>query len=198
MLLLFNCQVMSNSSQPQGWQRARLPCPSPSPRVCPSSCTLSQWCHPIIWSSVALFSFRLQSFPASGPFPMSWLFASGGQSVGASASALVLPMNIQSWFPLGWTGLNSLLSKGLSRVFSNTTVQKHQFFGALPSLWSSSHIHTWLLERPHPWLYRPLSARWCLCFLLVWFAIPSTNGSHFVRTLSYDPSVLAGPAQHGS
>ena len=198
MLLLFNCQVMSNSSQPQGWQHARLPCPSPYPRVCPSSCTLCQWCHPIIWSSVALFSFCLQSFPASGPFPMSWLFASGGQSIGASASALVLPMSIQSWFPLGWTGLISLLSKGLSRVFSNTTVQKHQFFGALPSLWSSSHIHTWLLERPHPWLYRPLSARWCLCFLQVWFAIPSANGSHFVRTLSYDPFVLAGPAQHGS
>ena len=143
-------------------------------------------------------NFHFQSFPASGPCPMSWLFASGGQSVGASASALVLPMSIQSWFPLGWTSLISLLSKGLSKVFSTTTVQKHQFFGALPSLWSSSHIYTWLLERPHPWLYRPLSARWCLCFLLVWFAIPSANGSHIVITLSYDPSVLAGPAQHGS
>ena len=99
-------------------------------------------------------------------------------------------------FRIDW--FDSLLSSELSRVFSSTTVLKHQFTSALPSLWSSSHIHTWLLERPHHWLYRPLSARWCLCFLQVWFAIPSANGSHFVRTLSYDPFVLAGPAQHGS
>ena len=194
-MLLFSLSDVSDSLWLHGLQHARLSCPSPFPGACSNSCPLSWWCHP---TSVSSSFSCLQSFPASGSFPMSWLFASGGQSVGASASALVLPMSIQSWFPLGWTSLISLLSKGLSKVFSTTTVQKHQFFGALPSLWSSSHIYTWLLERPHPWLYRPLSARWCLCFLLVWFAIPSANGSHIVITLSYDPSVLAGPAQHGS
>ena len=106
-----------------------------------------------------------QSFTASGPFPMSRLFASCGQSSGASASVSVLPVNIQGWFPLGLTDLISLLSKGLSGVFYSTTAQKHQFFGAQPSLWSSSHIHTWLLERPQPWLYGLWLAKWCLCFL---------------------------------
>ena len=125
----------------------KLPCPSLSPRVCSNSWPLSQWCYPTISSSVTHFSCS-QSIPALGSFPMSWRFASGGQSIGASASASVLPMSIQGWFPLGLTGLLSLLSKGLSRVFSNTTVQKHPFFGALPSLWSNSHIHAWLLERP--------------------------------------------------
>ena len=128
MLLLFSCQVMSNSLQPHWLQHARLPCPSPSPGVCPSSWQLNQWCHPTIPSSVTLFSFCLQSFPASRSFPMNRLFASGGPSIGVSASASVLPMNIQDWFPLGLIGVISLLSKGLSRVFSNTTVQKHQFF----------------------------------------------------------------------
>ena len=113
---------------------------------------------PIISSSVVPFSSYLQSFPASGSFQMSQLFASDGQSIGVSASASVLPMNIQDWSPLGWTGWISLQSKGLSRVFSNTTVQKHQFFGAQLSLQSTSHIHTWmygLLEKPLPWLDRP-------------------------------------------
>ena len=114
--------------------------------------SLSRWCHPTISSSVVPFccpfSSFLQSFPASGSFPVSWLFASGGQSIGASASALVLPMNIQDIFPLGLTGLISLQSKELSRVFSNNTVQKDYFFGVQPSLWSNSHIHTWLLEIP--------------------------------------------------
>ena len=110
----------------------------------------SRWCHPTISSSVVPFSFCLQSFPASGSFSMSQFFASGGPSIGVSASTAVLPMNIQDWFPLGLTGLISLQSKGLSRVVSNTTVQKHQFFGSQLSLWSSSHIHTWLLETP--WL----------------------------------------------
>ena len=128
-------------------QHARLPCPSPSPGACSNSCPLSQWCHPTISSSVVPFSC-LQSFPASGPFLMSRLFVSGGQRIGASASASVFPVNIQDWFPLGWTGLISLLFKGLSRIFSNTTVQKHQFFGARPSLWSNCHIHTWPLEKP--------------------------------------------------
>ena len=113
--------------------------------VCSNSCPLSWWCNLTISSSVTPFSCP-QSFPASGSFPVSWLFASGGQSIDASAS--VLPMNIQGWFPLGLTSLISLLSKGLSRVFSNTTVWKHQFFSAHPSLWSSSDISTWLLENP--------------------------------------------------
>ena len=123
--LLFGCSVGSNSLWPHGLRQDRLPCPSLSPRVCSNSSSWSRWSHPTILSSVAPFSSCAQSFLASGPFPMSQFFASGGQSIGASAS--VLPMNIQGWFPLGWTGLIPLLSKGLSRVFSNTAVQKHQF-----------------------------------------------------------------------
>ena len=134
------------------------------PGVGSNSCPSGRWCHPTISSSPALFSFCLQSFPASGSFPMSQLFASGGQSIGASALSSVLPMNSQDWFPLGLTGLISLQSKGLSRVFSNTTVQKHRFFGAQSSLWSNSHIHTWLLEKPRLWLYGPLMTKWCLGF----------------------------------
>ena len=118
--------VISNSSWPHGLRHAKPPCPSPTP--CSNSCPSSQWCHPTISSSVIPFSSWLQSFPVSGSFPMSQLFASGGQNIGASASASILPMNIQDWFPLGLTGLISLLSKGLSRVFSNTTVQKHQIY----------------------------------------------------------------------
>ena len=115
--------------------------------LCSNSCPLSQWGHPIILSSVTFFSSCPQSFPASSEsFPVSQFFASSGQSIGVSAS--VLPMNIQDWFPLGWAGWISLQSRELSRVLSNTTVQKHQFFGAQPSLWSNSHIHTWLLEKP--------------------------------------------------
>ena len=140
---------MSETLWPQHFelQHARPPCPSPTPRVYSSSCPLSQWCHPTIPSSVIPFSSCRQSFPASGPFQMSQFFASGGQSTGISASASVLPMNIQDWFPLGWTDWISLQSKGLSRVFSNTTVQKHKFFGAQPSSQSNSHIHTWLQEK---------------------------------------------------
>ena len=130
-----------------GLQHARLPCPSPSPGVCTNSSPLSQWCHPIISFSVIPFS-GLRSFPAPGSFPISQFFSSGGQSIGVSASVSVLTMNIQEWFPLGWTGWISLQSKGLSRIFSNTTVQKHQFFGARPSLWCNSHIHTWSMEKP--------------------------------------------------
>ena len=146
--LLFSHSVVSDYLQPHGLQHARLPCPSPSPGACSNSHPVSQWYHPNISSSVVPFSSCLQTFPASGSFQMSQLFASRGQSIGASASTSVLPMNIQDWFPLGLTGLISLQSKGLSRVFSNTTVQKHQFFGAQVFLWSSSHIHTWLLEKP--------------------------------------------------
>ena len=116
--------------------------------VCSNSWPLSGWCHSTISSSVIPFSSCPQSFPALGSFPMSQLFTWGGQSIRASASASVLLMNIQDWFPLGWTGWISLQSKGLSRVFCNTTVQKHQLFGAQPSLWFNSHIHTWLLEKP--------------------------------------------------
>ena len=137
----------------------RPPCPSPTPRVHPNSCPLSRWCHPTISSSVISFSSCPQSFPASGSFQMSQFFTSGGQSIGVSALASVLPMNTQDWSPLGWTGWISLQSKGLSRVFSNTTVQKHQFFSAQLSLQSNSHIHTWLLEKPKLWLDRPLLAK---------------------------------------
>ena len=137
------CSVMSDCLQPHGLQHARFPCPPLSPGICSNSCPLSQWCHPTISSPVASFSSCCQSFPASGAFLVSQLFLSGGQNVGASAT--ILPMNIQGWFPLGLTGLISLLSKELSRVFSSTTIWKHQFFGAQPSLWSNSHFHAWLL-----------------------------------------------------
>ena len=130
----FSRSVVSDSLRPHESQHARPPCPSPTPRVYPNSCPLSRWCHPTISSSVIPFSSCLQSFPTSGSFQMTQLFASGGQSIRVSASTLVLPMNTQDWFPLGWTGWISLQSKGLSRVFSNTTVQKHQFFGSQLSL----------------------------------------------------------------
>ena len=124
-----------------GLQHTRLSCTSPTPRACSNSCPSSWWCYPTISSSVIHFSSCLQSFPESGSFPMSQVFASSGQSTGASASASVLPMNIQDWFPLGETGLIFLQSKGLSRVFSNTTVQKHQFLDTQLTLWSNSHTH---------------------------------------------------------
>ena len=137
--------VMSDSLQPHGLQHARLPCPSPTPGAYPNSCPSRRWCHPSISSSVTPFSSHLQSFPASGSFPRNQFFASDGQNIGVSASASVLPMNTQDWSPLGCTGWISLQSKGLSRVFFNTTVQKHQFFSTQLSLYSNSHIHTWLL-----------------------------------------------------
>ena len=129
-------------------QHARPPCLSLTPRVHPNSCASSRWCHPVISSSAVPFSSYPQSLPASGSFPMSQLFASGGQSIGVSALASVFPMNTQDWSPLGWTGWISLQPKGLSRVFSNTTVGKHQFFGAQLSSQTNSHIHTWPLEKP--------------------------------------------------
>ena len=133
---------MSNSLQPHGLQHARLPCPSPTPGACSNSYPSSRYCHPTTSTSVIPFSSCLQSFPASGSFPMSQFFTSGSQNVRTSALASVLPMNIQDRFPLGWTGLISLQSKGLSRIFSNTAVQKHEFFSTQFSLWSNSHIHT--------------------------------------------------------
>ena len=154
VLLLFSRSVVSDSLTPHGLQHSRLPCPSQSPRVCSNSCPLNQWCPPTISSSASLFSFCLQSFPAAGSFPTSWLFAAGGQSIGTSAS--VLPMNIHGWLPLELTDLISFQSKGLSRVFSNTTVQKHQFFST----------KLWLLEKTKLWLDGPLLAMLCLCFLI--------------------------------
>ena len=143
----FSRSDVSNSLKRHRLQHTRLPCPSPTPGAYSNSCPSSWWCHPTISSSVIPFS-RLQSFPAPGSFPVSQFFASGGQSTGVSASTSVLPMTIQDWFPLELTGWISLQSKGLSRVFSNTAVQKHQFFGAQLSLHSNFHIHTLLLEKP--------------------------------------------------
>ena len=141
-------KLQFNSLRPRELQHARLPCPSPTPRVYPNSCPLSQWFHLTMSSSVVPFSSCLQPFPASDSFQMSQLFASGGQNIEVSASTSVLPVNTQDWSPLEWTGWMSLQFKGLSRVFSNTTVQKHQFFSAQLSSQSNSHIHTWLLEKP--------------------------------------------------
>ena len=137
--------------------------PAPTPRPCSNSRQSSRWCHPTISSSVVPFSSCPQSLLASESFPMSQLFAWGSQSTGVSALALFPPRKSQGWSPSEWTGWISLQSKGLSRVFSNTTVQKHQFIGAQPSLWSNSHTLTWPLEEPELWVYRPLSAKWCLC-----------------------------------
>ena len=153
-IITFNCSVrfsrsvVSDSLRPHESQHARPPCPSPTPRVYSNSCPSSLWCHPAISSSASPFSSCPQSLPDSGSFPMSQLFTSGGQSIGVSASKSVLPMNTQDWSPLGWTGCISLQSKGLSRAFSNTTVQKHKFFSAQLSSQSNSHIHTWPLEKP--------------------------------------------------
>ena len=144
----FSRSVVSDSLQPHGLQHIRPPCPSPTPKVYSNSCPLSWWCHLTISSSLIPFSSCLQSFPASGSFQMSQLFLSGGQSIGVSPSTSILLMNIQDWSPLGWTCWISLQFKGLSRVFPNTIVQKHQLFGTQLSLWSNSHIHTWLLEKP--------------------------------------------------
>ena len=146
MLLLCRRSVMSDSLWPHGQQHTRLPCRSPSPGTCSNSCPLSRWCHLTISSSVIPFSSCLQYFLVLGSFLISLHFISCCQSIGASSS--VLPMNIQDWFPLDLTGWISLQSKGLSRVSSNTTFQKHRYFGAQPFLWSNSHIHTWLLEKP--------------------------------------------------
>ena len=149
MLLLFSCQVVSDSLELHGLQHARTSCPSPSPGVCPSSCLLNRWCHPTISSSVPL-SYCLQSFPAPGSFPVSQFFASGGQSIGVSVSVSILPVNCQGWFPLGLTGLISLLSKGLSRFFLSTIVWKHQFFVVLVVYWpwiqQSCWIHLFTLK----------------------------------------------------
>ena len=147
-LVQFSHSVVSESLRPHESHHARPPCPSPTPRVYSNSCPSSRWCHPAISSSVTLFFSCPQPLPASGSFPRSQLFTWGGQSTGVSVSTSVLPMNTQDWSPLGWTGWIFLQSRGCSRIFSNTTVQKHQFFGTQPSSQSNSHIHTWPLEKP--------------------------------------------------
>ena len=144
----FSHSVMSDFLRAHGMQHARPPCPSPTLGAYSNSCPSSWWYHPTISSSIVPFSSCLQSFRESGSFQMSQFFTLGSQSIGVPASASILPMNIQDWFPSGWTGWISLQSKGLSRVFSNITVQKHQFFSAQLSLWSNSHILTWPLEKP--------------------------------------------------
>ena len=164
LYMLFSRPVTSDSLQPQGLQDTRPPWPSPSPEVCPSSSPLHQWCHLAISSSDPLLSSCPQSFPESGTFPMSRLFTSGDQNPGASVSASNLSMSIQDWFPLRLTAWISLQPKGLSGVFSSTTVRRHQFFSAWPSLQSSSHNCVCPLGRPWPWLYGRLSVESCLCF----------------------------------
>ena len=154
----FSHSVVSDSLRPHESQHARPPCPSPTPGVHSDSRPSSQWCHPAISSSVVPFSCP-QSLPSSESFPVSQLFAWGGQSIGVSASTSVLPVNTQDWSPLVWTGWISSQSKGFSRIFSNITVQKHQFFGAQLSSQSNSHIHTWPQEKPYPWLNGPLLAK---------------------------------------
>ena len=146
-MIQFSHSVVSDSLRPHELWHTRPPCPSPTPRVYSNSGPLSWWCHPAVSSSVVIFSCP-QSLSASGSFPVSQLFVWGGQSIGVSALASVLPMNTQDRSPLGWTGWISLQSKGLWRVFSNTTVQKHQFFGTQVSSQSNPHIHTWPLEKP--------------------------------------------------
>ena len=155
----FSRSVVSNSLWPHELQHARPPCQSPTPGVHSDPCPSNQWCHPASSSSVVPFSSCPQSLPASESFPMSQHFAWGGQSTGVSALASFLPKKFQGWSPSEWTGWISLQSKGLSRVFFNTTVQKRQFFGAQPSSQSNSHIHTWPLEKPQPWLDGPLLAK---------------------------------------
>ena len=150
LFIQFSCSVMSDSLRPHESQHSRPPCPSPTPGVYPNSCPSSRWCHPTISPSVVPFSSCPQSLPASGSFPVSQLFTWGGQSTEISASASVLPMNTQDWSPLGCTGRISFQSKGLWRVFSNTTLQKLQFFVFFTAffLHSPTHIHSWPLEKP--------------------------------------------------
>ena len=169
---------MSNSLWLHGLQHSRPPYSSPTPGVYSNSCPSSRWCHPTISSSIVPFSSHLQSFPASESFPMSQFFISGGQSIGVLTSIWVLPMKIQVWFPLGWTGWISLQSKELSRVFSNTTVQKHQFFSVQLSLLFNSHIHTWLLEKPWLWLDRALWAKSLLFNMLSRLVIAFPQGAN--------------------
>ena len=188
----FSLLVVASSLRPHQLQHAGLPCPSPALGAFSNLCPSSQWHHPTISSSVVPFSFYLQSFPTPGSFPMSHLFASGGQSIRVSVSASVLTMNIQDSFPLGLTGLISLQSKGLSRIFSNTKFQNYKFFGTQLSLWSNSHIHMWLLEKPKLWPDGPLLAKSCLLFnMLSRFIITFLSRSmHLLISWLQSPSAL--------
>ena len=161
----FSHSVVSDSLQPHGLQHIRLPCPSPTPRACSNSCPLSWWCHPTISSSVIPFSPCPQSFPASEAFPMSQLFTSDGQSIGALASSSVLPMNTQGWFPLGLTGLISALQGTLKSLHQHHS-SKASILWYSTFIWSNSHIHTWLREKSYLWLDKPLLANWCPCILI--------------------------------
>ena len=164
LMLLFSHSVMFDSLWLHGLQHTRLPCPLLSTWVCSNSCSLSQWCHQTISSSVAPFSSCCQSFPASGSFPMNWLFLSSGQSIGASPSASVLPMNIQDWLLLGWPGWISLQSKGLSRVFSTPqfkSINSSMFSFLYSPALTSKHNYR---KKTKLWLYRHLSSKWCFCF----------------------------------
>ena len=165
----FSCSFLSDSLRPHVLRHGRLLWGSPTPGDYSNPHPSHQWCLPTISSSIVHFFSHPQSSPASGSFLMSRFFTSGGQSIGVLASASVLPMNIQDWFPLGLTGWISSQSRGLSRVFSSTTVWKHQFFDTQPSLGSNSHFHTWPLEKPWLWLYGVLSTKWCLCFFSMLF-----------------------------
>ena len=193
-MLLFSHKVMSDSLQPHVLQQGRLPCPSLSPGACSSSRLLSWWCYLTILSPITPFSSCSQSLPAWGSFLMSQFFTVDGQRIAASASASasVLLVNVEGWFPFGLTGLISLLSKGLSRVFSKTTIQKHQFFSAQPSLWFNFHVHTWQQDKPQLWLYRPLSAKWCLLFnMLSRFVIAFLPRSkHLLKSWLQSPSAV--------
>ena len=190
----FSLSVMSNSLQHHGLQHARLTCPSPIAGACSNSCPSSGWCHPTILSLSCL-----QSFAASGSFPMSHFLISGGQSIGVSGSTSVLPMNIQDWFPFGLTGLISLQSRGLSRVFSNIIVLKHQFFGTQLSLQSSSHIHTWLTEKSYVWLDGLLLTKeylFSLMCCLDWSQLFFQRASVLISWLQSPPAVILEPLQN--
>ena len=186
----FSHSVVSDSLQPHESQHARPPCPSPTPGAHSDSCPSSQWCHPAISSSVIPFSSCPQSLPASESFPMSQLFTWGGQNTGASALASFPPKKSQGWSPSEWTGWISLQSKGLSRVFSNTTVQKHQFFVTQLSSQSNSHIHTWPWEKPWPWIDRPQSFvnyKWnCYKYLCAGFCVNISFQLIWVNTTEHD------------
>ena len=190
--LLYCCSVTKSCLTVTSWPAAhQAPLSSTTSWVCSNLCPLSHWYYLTISSSAIPFSFCLHSFPPSGSFPVNRLFASGGKSIGVWASASVLPVNIQGLFPLGLTGLIPLQSKGPSRVFSSTSIWKHHFFGLQASLWSNSHVHTWLLEKPNLWLDRPLSAKWCLCFLIHYVCIAFLPRSkHLLISWLQSPSTV--------
>ena len=188
----FSRSVVSDSFRPHESQHARPTCPSPTPGVYPNPCPSSLWCHPAISSSVIPFSSCPQYLPASESYPMNQLFAWGGQSTGVSALASFLPKNTQGWSPLGWTGWISLQSKGLSRVFSSTTVQKHQFFGAQLSSQSNSHVHTWLLEKRQTFVGKVMPLLFKMLSRLVITFLPG-NKCLLISGLQFASAVILEP-----